>query len=51
MASNTGFINNLPKIYGMYTGGFVFFVVALAIADIGGRLLHRDVARVGRAVT
>ena len=25
MASNTGFINNLPKIYGMYTGGFVFF--------------------------
>ena len=33
MASNTGFINNLPKIYGMYTGGFVFFVVALAIAE------------------
>jgi cation/acetate symporter len=33
MASNTGFINNLPKIYGMYTGGFVFFVIALAIAE------------------
>ena len=33
MASNTGFINNLPKIYGMYTGGFLFFVVALAIAE------------------
>ncbi|KFN45901.1 sodium:solute symporter family protein [Arenimonas metalli] len=33
MASNSGFINNLPKIYGMYTGGFVFFVVALAIAE------------------
>ena len=33
MSSNAGFINNLPKIYGMYTGGFVFFVVALAIAE------------------
>ncbi|HEX4855134.1 sodium:solute symporter family protein [Arenimonas sp.] len=33
MASNAGFINNLPKIYGMYTGGFIFFVIALAIAE------------------
>ena len=33
MASNSGFINNLPKIYGMYTGGFVLFVIALAIAE------------------
>ena len=25
------FVSRLPKIYGMYTGGFVFFVVALEI--------------------
>ncbi len=27
------FVSRLPKIYGMYTGGFLFFVVALAIAE------------------
>jgi len=33
MSSNSAFISRLPKIYGMYTGGFLFFVVALAIAE------------------
>ena len=27
------FVSRLPKIYGMYTGGFLFFVIALAIAE------------------
>ena len=27
------FVSRLPKIYGMYTGGFLLFVVALAIAE------------------
>ncbi|WP_298724767.1 sodium:solute symporter family protein [uncultured Ferrovibrio sp.] len=36
MANNTkdgGFIANLGKIYGMYTGGFVAFVIVLAILE------------------
>lgn len=31
--NNSSFVDNLPKIYGIYTGGFVLFVVALAIAE------------------
>ena len=27
------FINNLPKIYGMYTGGFVVFIIIMAILE------------------
>ena len=27
------FVSRLPKIYGMYTGGFLAFVVILAIAE------------------
>jgi cation/acetate symporter len=33
MAAQGDFVSRLPKIYGMYTGGFLFFVVALAIAE------------------
>jgi cation/acetate symporter len=31
--AKTGFIGNLGKIYGGYTGGFIFFVIVLAIAE------------------
>ena len=27
------FIDNLPKVYGMYTGGFLVFVVLMAILE------------------
>jgi cation/acetate symporter len=29
----TAFLDNLAKIYGIYTGGFIFFVIALGIAE------------------
>ncbi|HSG77668.1 MAG TPA: sodium:solute symporter family protein [Burkholderiales bacterium] len=32
-SSKGGFIENLPKIYGLYTGGFVVFVGLMAIAE------------------
>ena len=28
-----GFIQNLPKIYGLYTGGFIVFILIMAIAE------------------
>ena len=28
-----GFIQNLPKIYGLYTGGFAVFILIMAIAE------------------
>jgi len=28
-----GFIKNLPKIYGLYTGGFAVFIILMAIAE------------------
>ena len=28
-----GFINNLPRIYGLYTGGFAVFIILMAIAE------------------
>ncbi|MEM7209451.1 MAG: sodium:solute symporter family protein [Pseudomonadota bacterium] len=28
-----GFIDNLPKIYGMYTGGFIGFIILMAICE------------------
>ena len=31
-----GFINNLPKIYGLYTGGFAIFIILMAIAESMG---------------
>ena len=30
------FINNLPKIYGIYTGGFLAFIILMAIAESAG---------------
>ncbi|MDE0255259.1 MAG: cation acetate symporter, partial [Rhodospirillaceae bacterium] len=30
------FIENLPKIYGMYTGGFVVFIILMAILEQAG---------------
>ena len=27
------FIDNLPKIYGIYTGGFIGFIIIMAIAE------------------
>jgi hypothetical protein len=31
-----GFIANLPKIYGLYTGGFAVFIILMAIAESAG---------------
>ena len=31
-----GFIQNLPKIYGVYTGGFIVFIILMAIAEQAG---------------
>ncbi len=31
-----GFIQNLPKIYGLYTGGFVVFILLMAILESAG---------------
>ena len=31
-----GFIQNLPKIYGLYTGGFLVFIILMAIAESAG---------------
>ena len=30
------FIDNLPKIYGIYTGGFLVFIILMAIAESAG---------------
>ena len=30
------FIQNLPKIYGTYTGGFIVFIILMAIAEQAG---------------
>ena len=30
------FIDNLPKIYGTYTGGFIVFIILMAIAEQAG---------------
>jgi cation/acetate symporter len=35
-SSKGGFIQNLPKIYGIYTGGFIVFVGLMAIAESMG---------------
>ena len=31
-----GFIQNLPKIYGLYTGGFLVFILLMAILESAG---------------
>ena len=31
-----GFIQNLPKIYGLYTGGFIVVILMMAIAEQAG---------------
>ena len=31
-----GFIQNLPKIYGLYIGGFLVFIILMAIAEQAG---------------
>ena len=30
------FIDNLPKVYGIYTGGFLVFIIIMAIAEQAG---------------
>ena len=30
------FIDNLPKVYGIYTGGFIGFIIIMAIAEQAG---------------
>jgi len=36
MALKGSFIDNLPKVYGMYTGGFLVFIALMAIAESMG---------------
>ena len=31
-----GFIQNLPRIYGLYTGGFIVFILLMAILEQSG---------------
>ena len=31
-----GFIQNLPKIYGLYTGGFLVFILLMAVLESAG---------------
>ena len=31
-----GFIKNLPKVYGLYTGCFAVFIILMAIAEQAG---------------
>ena len=33
MKKSTNFIDNLPKVYGIYTGGFIGFIILMAIAE------------------
>ena len=33
MATRGGFVENLGKIYGIYTGGFIGFVILMAILE------------------
>ena len=33
MAMKGTFIDNLPKVYGMYTGGFLVFIALMAFAE------------------
>ncbi|MEQ9559926.1 MAG: sodium:solute symporter family protein [Rhodospirillales bacterium] len=33
MTGKGGFIENLPKIYGLYTGGFVAFIILMAVCE------------------
>ncbi len=30
------FIDNLPKVYGLYTGGFIVFILLMAIGEQAG---------------
>ena len=30
------FIDNLPKVYGIYTGGFIGFIILMAIGETDG---------------
>ena len=30
------FIDNLPKVYGTYTGGFLTFIILMAVAEQAG---------------
>ena len=30
---STNFIDNLPRVYGIYTGGFIGFIIIMAIAE------------------
>ena len=45
--SKDEFLNNLPKVYGLYTGGFIVFIILMAILERLGvcRLYHRNSLR------
>ena len=38
------FIDNLPKVYGIYTGGFIGFIIIMAIAEQMGMTAKRSVS-------
>ena len=35
-SSKSNFIDNLPKVYAMYTGGFVAFILLMALLEQAG---------------
>jgi cation/acetate symporter len=50
-AAGGDFISRLPKIYGMYTGGFLVFLVVLALAEYFFNLSDRTIGYVFLAAT
>ena len=36
------FIDNLPKVYGIYTGGFLAFIIIMSIAEQMGVSLRKQ---------
>ncbi|MFN9792844.1 MAG: VC_2705 family sodium/solute symporter, partial [Pseudomonadota bacterium] len=50
-AAGGDFISRLPKIYGMYTGGFLVFLVVLALAEYFLNLSDRTIGYVFLAAT
>ena len=45
-SGSSDFLNNLGRVYGIYTGGFVAFVILLAVL---GMLVHMLLATPGAA--
>ena len=47
--SRQDFINNLPRMYGMYTGGFIIFILIMAVLEQLGVMQASSTAHAGAA--